>query len=461
MQKLLARLASGAVAGIAATAVMSLSMLAAKRWGILGEPPPRRITRRLLAPVAPYGRRLDYAALAAHFAFGASMGTVFAGLPTSLRKVGGGILFGSAVWVVNYAGVLPKLGLMPPVRRDRPGRPTAMLFSHWVYGAALSLLHRYVQPAARPVKGRVAVVCGGSRGLGRALARELVQSGARVAICGREPGPLEQTRQWLAAFGQPVLADICDLRSEEQTRIFLQRVERELGPIDVLIANAATIDVGAVETLEAKEFRAAMDEIFGSALHATLAVLPSMRARGRGSIALITSIGGKLGVPHLAPYSAAKFAEVGLAEALHAEVAKDGVRVLTVAPGLMRTGSHLHATFRGNPERELLWFGASTVAPLLSIDADRAARLIVRAIEHDERYLTFTPAARLGLRLHDAAPELWAALFGVVGWMLPTSSPNRLRGEGLEGQVLMASSGSRLLDLLRRRTIPLSERHGQ
>jgi short-subunit dehydrogenase len=186
-----------------------------------------------------------------------------------------------------------------------------------------------------------------------------------------------------------------------------------------------------------------------------------MQARGQGTVALISSVGGRLGVPHLAPYSAAKFAQVGFAEALQAEVGKDGLRVLTVTPGLMRTGSHWHATFKGDAERELLWFGASAVAPLLSIDADRAARKIVRGIAHGDRYLTFTPAAHLGAWLHDHLPELWSLLFSTVGRALPSPPSRRLPGRSLEGRVIFASSGSWLIERLRSWTRPLAERHGQ
>ena len=204
-----------------------------------------------------------------------------------------------------------------------------------------------------------------------------------------------------------------------------------------------------------------MTEIFGSTVNATLAALPAMQARSRGTIALISSIGGRLGVPHLAPYSAAKFAQVGFAEALQAEVGKDGLRVLTVTPGLMRTGSHLHATFKGNAERELLWFGASAVAPLLSIDPDRAARKIVRAIAQGDRFLTFTPAAHFGAWLHDHLPELWSLLFSTVGRALPSAPSRRLPSRSLEGRVLFANSGSWLLNRLRSWTTPLAAEHGQ
>lgn len=135
----------GGAAGIAATAAMSLVMLAGKRIGALGEPPPRRLTRRLLAPlgaIAPSGSRLYAAALGAHFGFGAAMGGVWGFLPERLQTNSCGLVFGFGVWATNYAGWLPAVGLMPPPSKDRLGRPTTMLVAHLVYGGALALLTR-------------------------------------------------------------------------------------------------------------------------------------------------------------------------------------------------------------------------------------------------------------------------------------------------------------------------------
>jgi len=304
-------------------------------------------------------------------------------------------------------------------------------------------------------------VCGGSRGLGLAVAKELVAQGARVAICGRSADDLEQATLMLQRHGAPVLARVCDLRDPARTAEFLARVAEELGPVDVLVANAATIEVGPIESLKAEDFHEAMREIFGSALHAALAVLPAMQARRSGTIAFIASIGGKLGVPHLAPYSAAKFAEVGFAEALSAEVAKDGVEVLTVTPGLMRTGSHLRAQFRGAQEREFTWFGASAIAPLLSIDADRAARRVVRAIARGDRFLTLTPAAHLGAWLHAAAPELWALLAGIVARLLPVAPAGSLGSGAREGASLSVRAPHRIAEIFDERSAALAAKHNQ
>src|SRR5213078_5332449 len=123
-----------------------------------------------------------------------------------------------------------------------------------------------------------------------------------------------------------------------------------------------------------------MAVIFWGTLYPTLAVLPQMLERRSGRIVNITSIGGKVSVPHLLPYNCAKFAALGFSEGLRAELAKDGVSVATVIPGLMRTGSVVSAEFKGRTEAEFTWFSALARSPLTSMDVRRAARRILAAM---------------------------------------------------------------------------------
>jgi len=145
------------------------------------------------------------------------------------------------------------------------------------------------------------------------------------------------------------------------------------------VNNAGEITAAPLENLEIADFERAMAVMFWGTVYATLAVLPSMKARGQGRIVNITSIGGKVSVPHLLSYSCAKAAAVAFSNGLRTEVRQFGIDVTTIIPGLMRTGSHVNALFKGNRVAEAAWFGAAASSPLVSISAERAARTTVNA----------------------------------------------------------------------------------
>src|SRR5437016_396384 len=222
-------------------------------------------------------------------------------------------------------------------------------------------------------RGKTVLITGGSRGLGLVLARQFVAEGAKVAICARDADELDRAFEDLARRGGRVVTVPCDLTVPEHVNEMVAVVERRLGPIDVLINNAGIIGIGPVDHMGLDDFHKAMAGNFYSALHSTLAVLPRMRGRKRGRIVNITSIGGKVSVPHLLPYSASKFALVGLSEGLRAELARAGIQVSTICPGLMRTGSPRHAFFKGRHRAEYAWFSISDSLPLTSISAESAA----------------------------------------------------------------------------------------
>jgi short-subunit dehydrogenase len=292
---------------------------------------------------------------------------------------------------------------------------------------------------AIPLRGATAVVCGASRGLGRAIALELARQGvAKVGICARTERDLDGVAAELVRKGVLVCAEPCDLTKEEEAGRFIANVSSRLGPIDVLVTNAATITVGPAAAWSKGDFDDALASIFYTALNPILQAVPAMRQRGKGTIAMVTSIGARIGVPHLAPYCAAKFAAMGLAESLRAELAADGVHILTAVPGLMRTGSHVHAEFKGDHELEYAWFGASAMAPILSIDADRAARRIVSGIAHGRVEVAFTPEARLAPVVRSLTPGLWAEVMALAARFLPrppiasTQATERREGVDIE-----------------------------
>jgi NAD(P)-dependent dehydrogenase (short-subunit alcohol dehydrogenase family) len=177
------------------------------------------------------------------------------------------------------------------------------------------------------LRGKVVLITGVSRGLGLVMAREFASEGARIAICARRPDELEAARADLKRRGAEVMAIPCDVTDRAQVNELMNVVRDRFGRIDVLVNNAGVIQVGPVEVMTMEDYEEAMKTHFWGPLYATLAVLPEMRRRRAGRIVNITSIGGKISIPHLVPYSASKFALVGLSEGLRAELLKDGVRV--------------------------------------------------------------------------------------------------------------------------------------
>lgn len=268
-------------------------------------------------------------------------------------------------------------------------------------------------------RDRVVLITGGSRGLGLVLAREFALEGARVAICARDARELERARVDLQNRGARVLAVPCDVTDRAQVCEMVNIVRDHYGRVDVLVNNAGVIQVGPVEVMTLEDYEEAMQIHFWGPLYTTLAVLPEMRKRRDGRIINITSIGGKISVPHLVPYSASKFALVGLSEGLRAELAKDDVVVTTVCPGLMRTGSPRNADFKGQHRAEYAWFSISDALPVTSMQAERAARQIIDACRRGDAEVVLTIQAQLAVRFHGLFPGLTQDMLGLVNRLLP------------------------------------------
>jgi len=269
------------------------------------------------------------------------------------------------------------------------------------------------------LRGAVVVITGGSRGLGLALGRELAVEGSRLSICARDEAELDRARSDLESRGAQVLATPCNVADHQQVKRLIQATTQRFGAIDVLINCAGVITVGPFEDQTLDDLQLAMDVMYWGSVYTALEVLPQMRARRSGQIVNITSIGGKVSVPRLVPYSAAKFAAVGFSEGLHAELAEYGIHVLTVVPGLMRTGSHLNALFKGQHRKEFTWFSLGASLPVSSTSAEDAARRIVRAIKARDTELIITWQAHVLARLHGLAPGLNVNVLSTVSKVLP------------------------------------------
>ncbi len=310
-----------------------------------------------------------------------------------------------------------------------------------VAGLGAVIVGRELWKRTRTVPGfrdQVVVITGGSRGLGFAIAQEFAGRGAKLVICGRDPEILHEAEQRLLAMRTEVLAVQCDIAQQYEAENLIRQATERFGRVDVLVNNAGQIAVGPIESQTIGDFQDAMNTMFWGMVYTTMAVLPQMTGRGSGHVVNITSIGGKVAVPHLIPYCSAKFAAVGFSEGIHAELAKNNVKVTTVVPGLLRTGSHANAVFKGDHQKEYSWFSLGATLPVSAMDAHRAARRIVDATARGTAELTLSIPAKALALAHGVAPGTISDVLGVANRFMPGTGnrdPHRFTGKESETAV--------------------------
>jgi len=270
------------------------------------------------------------------------------------------------------------------------------------------------------------VITGGSRGLGLVMARELADEGARLTLIARDEGELSRAADDIRSrqpFGD-VLTVVADVRSRSDAERAIGQVIAQHGRVDVLINNAGIIQVGPLDHMKLADYEDAMATHFWGPLYMIVAALPHMRRQSGGRVVNISSIGGRIAVPHLVPYSASKFALVGLSDGLRIELARDNIVVTTVCPGLMRTGSPVNAMFKGQRPQEYAWFAISDSLPLASIDARVAARQIIEACRRGNAELVITVQAKLAILARTLVPEIFADAMALLNRLLPDPVPD-------------------------------------
>lgn len=307
------------------------------------------------------------------------------------------------------------------------------------------LTTRFINSRQREIElaGRVALVTGGSRGLGLVLAQTLVEEGARVAICARNKEDLKRAAQTLNAVAKevgnpyPIVALPCDVSDRKQVKSLVRQIEKQVGSVEILINNAGTIQVAPIEEMEMQEYEDSINTHYWGPLFMMEEVLPGMRDRQEGRIVNIASLGGKISMPHLVPYSAGKHALVGLSEGYRAELLKDNIYVTTVCPGLVRTGSPKNAIFKGKHREEQTWFTIGDSLPMTSIPAEEAAREIINACQHGESTLVLSIPAKILSGLNGLMPGLISDTLGWVNQWLPEAGgigKQRMKGSESESE---------------------------
>lgn len=302
----------------------------------------------------------------------------------------------------------------------------------------------------------VALVAGASRGLGLQLSAELLRRGWVVYGCARDARELRKAQIILRReVGEEVASRFvtseCDVRDADAVSAWVDQAAKRSGRVDAAFHVAGVIQVGPLESITMEHLHEAVDTMLWGPVHLSLSLIPTLREQGHGRVGIISSVGGLVSVPHLLPYSVAKFGAVGLAEGLFAELSGSGVTVTSVTPGLMRTGGHARARFVGDSVADYAWFAPMASLPLVSISVERAARRIVDGVLRGSPTVELTPLTIVGRRVHGVAPATTIRVMGRVSRLLPRG-PRRAHDSsgspGVEGRVARRDVDSRLVKVL-------------
>ena len=204
------------------------------------------------------------------------------------------------------------------------------------------------------LKGKIALVTGAGKGIGRAVAIALAQEGVSVGIISRTETDLEKAAAEIASFGVKVAIAVANISDINSVNAAVRKIENELGPIDILINNAGTGKFAKFLELEPEEWENQVKVNLFGIYYTTRAVLPSMIERQTGDIVNISSTAGLRGAPLTSAYSASKFGVMGLTESLMQEVRKHNIRVTALAPSTVVTELAKSANLINNNEEKLI-----------------------------------------------------------------------------------------------------------
>ena len=245
-------------------------------------------------------------------------------------------------------------------------------------------------------------ITGASSGIGRALALELAKQGHSVALFARSADKLEAVAREVEAVGGKALVLAGDVRDAEAVVMAVQKAESTLGPLDraVAVAGLATISPFLEQTTE--QARTMIETNTLGAIHLAHAVLPVMVARKRGHLCIVASILGRMGVANMSVYAGSKFALLGFAQGLRAELRGTGVGLTVVCPATVETPFLDKAGRTHLPRQDRF---------LPRLTPEQVAHAVVRAVKRKQRMVTLPWVARISMRLHELFPATFERIF--------------------------------------------------
>jgi NAD(P)-dependent dehydrogenase (short-subunit alcohol dehydrogenase family) len=187
---------------------------------------------------------------------------------------------------------------------------------------------------------RVVAITGASAGIGRATALRLARDGASLVVCARRRDRIEAVASEIVAAGGQALPLVADVTREADMQHLVASAVERFGALDAIVCNAGMGIAGTIEEISAADMQRLMEVNYFGTYHAARAAMPVFRRQGRGHFIIISSIVGKRGVPFMNAYSATKFAQVGLAECMRAELVGTGIHVTLVYPVSTPTEFH-------------------------------------------------------------------------------------------------------------------------
>lgn len=291
--------------------------------------------------------------------------------------------------------------------------------------------YRYMKEQQYTFQYKVVLITGGSRGLGLVMARQLAKEGASLSICSNNKQELEEARRQLEKLGASVVTVQIDITEPGAAEKVIEQTIAQFGRLEVLINNAGQIVVGPLKSQTQETFDRLMQIHFYAPMRFIDVALPHLRQYKGGRILNISSVGGKVSVPHLLSYSASKFALTGFSEGLYTELNREGIKVTTACPGLMRTGSPRNVEVVGQQEEEYAWFKISDSLPFLAMNAESAAKKILNACRRGDPEYILTLPAKIASIVHGISPSLVIRINELISRLTlpePVENTNAIKG---------------------------------